>query len=301
MKRPFSECGLVRAKVNTNGKMSLAQRTYTSTNNYSFKTIVKDSLKGYKNSFYLAKQLAQRDIKAQYRQSFLGMFWAVAPLLINSLVWIFLQASGTVKLTATNIPYPVFVLVGTTLWSIIGECINLTMQNVNANKGIVTKINFDKEALITLGLIKFAFNFTIKMGLVVIFLIAFQIVPSVHLLLGLPLLAITILFFVAIGVLIMPIGLLYTDIGRIIPIGLQFLMYATPVVYAMPTEGVMRTIMLFNPLSYIIEDLRNVITGFEVMHPIFWLLFTGITFLLLAVAMVIYRVAMPILTERMSA
>lgn len=280
--------------------MNLEKHIYTSSNSYSFRGILKASLKGYKDSFYLAKQLAKRDIQAQYRQSFLGVFWAIFPALINSLVWIFLQSSGTIAVTTTSVPYPAFVLIGTTLWGIVGECINLTTSSVNANKSIITKINFDKEALITLGLLKFFFNFLIKMGLIIVFLVFFKIVPSVEVLLFIPLLFLSIVFFVAIGVLLMPISLLYTDISRLIPIALQFLMYVTPVVYAMPHQGIMRKVMLLNPLSYIITDLRNMLTGYDIENPLFWCLGLLITAILSIIALVVYRVSMPILTERMS-
>lgn len=280
--------------------MNLEKHIYTSSNSYSFWDVVKGSLKGFRDSFYLAKQLAKRDIKAQYRQSFLGVFWAVFPVLINSLVWIFLQSSGTIAVTETNVPYPAFVLIGTTLWGIIGECINLTSQSVNANRSIITKINFDKEALITLGLIKFFFNFLIKVGLIVVFLIFFKIVPSIEILFFIPLLFLSIVFFVAIGILLMPISLLYTDISRLIPIALQFLMYATPVVYAMPPEGIMRKVMLLNPLSYIITDLRNVLTGYGLENLVFWFFGLLVTVVLSVIALVVYRVSIPILTERMS-
>jgi lipopolysaccharide transport system permease protein len=280
--------------------MNLEKHIYTSSNSYSFWDVVKASLKGFRDSFYLANQLAKRDIKAQYRQSFLGVFWAIFPALINSLVWIFLQSSGTIAVTETNVPYPAFVLIGTTLWGIIGECINLTSQSVNANRSIITKINFDKEALITLGLIKFFFNFLIKMGLIILFLIFFKIVPSIDILFFIPLLFLSIVFFVAIGTLLMPISLLYSDISRLIPIGLQFLMYATPVVYAMPPDGLMRKIMLLNPLSYIITDLRNMLTGYSIENPVFWFFGLLVTIVLSIIALVVYRVSMPILTERMS-
>lgn len=280
--------------------MNLEKHIYKSSNSYSFWGIINASLRGYRDSTYLAKQLARRDIKAQYRQSFLGVFWAIFPALINSLIWIFLQSSGTIQVTSTSIPYPAFVLIGTTLWGIVGECINLTSQSVNANKSIITKINFDKEALITLGLIKFFFNFLIKIGLIILFLIFFKIVPSIEILFFFPLLFLSIVFFVAIGTLLMPISLLYTDIGRLIPIALQFLMYATPVVYAMPSEGMMRKVMVLNPLSYIITDLRNVLTGQSLENPIFWCFGILITVIFTAIALVVYRVSMPILTERMS-
>jgi lipopolysaccharide transport system permease protein len=77
-------------------------------------------------------------------------------------------------------------------------------------------------------------------------------------------------------------------------------MYATPVVYAMPPEGIMRQVMLLNPLSYIITDLRNVLTGYGIENPFFWFFGLLVTVVLSILALVVYRVSIPILTERMS-
>lgn len=281
--------------------MSLEKRIYTSTNHFSFSAVLKDSLLGYKKSFYLARQLTKRDIKAQYRQSVFGVFWAIAPIIINSLVWVFLQGTGTIQLTETQIPYPLFVVLGTTLWSLISECINLPIANINANKGIITKINFDKEALISLGLIKFGYNFLIKLGVIVFFLLFYKVTLTLDVLLFLPLLLCSVVLFVSLGMLITPIGLLYTDINRMIPIFFQFLMYVTPVVYATPDDGLMKTIMHFNPLTYWISDLKNIMTGFAIENTVFWIVFTPVTLLIAAIALVVYRVSIPIITERMSA
>jgi lipopolysaccharide transport system permease protein len=105
---------------------------------------------------------------------------------------------------------------------------------------------------------------------------------------------------VIIGILITPLGLLYSDVGRLIPISLQVLMYVTPVVYVIPTTGLMRDLMVINPLSYIITDLRNTLTGYEIENPLFWLGLLITSVLLGILALAVYRVSMPILTERMS-
>ncbi len=279
----------------------LETRIYSNSNTYSILHILLSSIKGYKSSFYLAKQLAKRDIKAQYRQSLLGILWALIPVFINALVWILLQRSGAVKLTDTLIPYPVYVLIGTTIWSIFGECLAMPITTVNANIGIITKINFEKEALISLGFIKLLFNLLIKLGLIILVLSVYQILPSSSIFFFMPLLLLTMLFFVAIGTLLAPIGVLYADISRMIPIAMQLLMYTCPVLYVLPKEGFLRQIMMYNPLSYFIIDVRNTLTGFYVEHWFYWLgafVFTGIIALL---AMLVYRVSMPIITERMSA
>jgi lipopolysaccharide transport system permease protein len=278
----------------------LETRVYSNSNKYSIKDILVASFKGYKNSFYLAKQLAKRDIKAMYRQSFLGLFWALLPVLINAFVWILLQSSGAVQLAATGVPYPLFVLVGTTIWSIFGDCLTMPISTVNANIGIVTKINFEKEALITSGFLKLMFNLLIKFGLIFLFLVYFQKVPTISILYFIPLLFLTMLFFISVGILITPIGVLYSDISRLIPIALQILMYCTPVLYLIPKEGLLKLVMNLNPLSYFIIDIRNSLIGLNIEHWFFWTVTAIFTLVLTVFALIVYRVSMPIITERMS-
>lgn len=276
-------------------------RIYSNSTKYSVKEILLKSLKGYRSSFHLAKQLARRDITSQHRQSIFGIFWVILPVIMNAMVWIFLQSSGTIQLTPTKIPYPLFALVGTAIWSIFGECLNMPMGTINGNRGIITKINFEKEALISLGLIKIGFNFLIKLTMILFFILYFQVVPATSMLLFLPFLFLVMLFFISIGIIISPIGILYNDISKFIPIGLQLLMYITPVLYVVPKSGLMQTIMQINPLSYIITDIRNTLTGMPIEYGFFWLGFLVVTLFLSLIAMVVYRVSMPIITERMSA
>ena len=276
-------------------------KIYRSTSDYSIITVLKESLAGYKESFYLAKQLATRDIRAKYRQSFLGVFWAFAPVLMSASVWIFLNLTGTIKLAQTNIPYPLFVVIGTTIWTVLVECLLMSITSVNANKSIITKINFQKEALVTLGAIKLFFNLLIKFTLVIGLMLVYQIPITCSILWFIPLLVISMLAFVSIGVLLTPIAILYHDITRIIPIFMQILMYLTPVVYNIPQAGFMKLVMSINPLTYIINNLRNTLTGMPLEHGYFILIFGVCTILLSLVAMIVYRISMPIITERMSA
>jgi lipopolysaccharide transport system permease protein len=98
-----------------------------------------------------------------------------------------------------------------------------------------------------------------------------------------------------------PIGILYNDIGKAIPLSMQMLMYVSPVVYMSPKSGLMKQLMQYNPFYYMMDDLRNTLTGASIEHGTFWLIFGLITILLFAFSLIVYRVSMPIITERMSA
>ena len=151
--------------------MKLETKIYQKENNLHFARLLKDSLSDVYHSRFLARQLAIRDIKAQYRQSYLGIIWAFIGPLTTAFVWIFLNSTGTVKLTDTGMPYPVYAFTGTLLWSIIVDAINSPMASTNGARSILSKINFPKEALIISGIYKLLFNSSIKILLVFVFII----------------------------------------------------------------------------------------------------------------------------------
>lgn len=264
-------------------------------------TLLKASLGDIYTSRFLSRQLAERDIKAQYRQSYLGILWAFIMPLTTALVWIFLNSSGTIKLSDTGIPYPVYAFSGTLIWSIIVASINSPIQNTMASKGILTKINFPKEALIISGIYKLLFDSFIKVILLVILIFAFGVGFHWSLLL-LPIALVgAIIFGTTIGLFLTPLGLLYKDISKLITFGMQFLMYVTPVVYAIPSSGIMKTIMVWNPITPIVLTARDLIVGFSPQYLWYFIIVVAVCIPLLFLALVIYRISIPIIVERLSA
>lgn len=245
--------------------------------------------------------MTKRDIQSQHRQSLLGFFWILAPVIINSLIWLFLNGSGVVNINIPGgIPYPVFVILGTTLWNIFAEAIQSPINSVNAGRTIISKINFPKEALLMKGLYTTFFNLSIKMIPVVAILIVYKVIPSWSLLLfPLYIIALTVFAF-ALGLLITPLGLIYTDISKVLTTGIPFLMYLTPVVYAAPKVGAFKFLFHLNPLTYIINDTRNTLVGAEVQSLIFTVILTAVSFIVLLIGLVVFRKSMPIVIEKIA-
>ena len=197
-------------------------RIYQKENTKSFFKHLKGSLKDIKGSLFLSKQLAKRDITAQYRQSYLGILWAFIMPLTTAFVWIFLNATGTIKLTDTGVPYPVFAFTGTLLWSILNEAINAPIAITSANKSIMSKINFPKEALILSGIYKLLFNSSVKIIILLVFLFFYGVGFKWSLLLFPLVIGGAIIFGTTLGLFLTPIGMLYRDVGRFIKMGLTF-------------------------------------------------------------------------------
>jgi len=279
----------------------LETRVYQKNNNLSLLTLLKDSLSDIYKSRFLSKQFTIRDIKAQYRQSYFGILWAFIMPLTTAFVWIFLSSSGTIKLSDTGVPYPVFVFSGTLIWSIIKEAINTPSSSTNAARGILSKINFPKEALVVSGIYKLLFNSAFKIGLLIILMIIYKV--SFHwTLLLFPFGLIAVIFVgITIGLILTPLSMLYTDVGKVVNLALSFLMYITPVVYVIPKTGVMKTLMEYNPLTPLIVVSRDLLIGGSFEYLNYYIIVIALCVPLMCVALVWYRLSIPIIVERLSA
>ncbi|MEO2059138.1 MAG: ABC transporter permease [Mesonia sp.] len=278
------------------------EKVYQKEQGLSFLRLIIDSLQDIYRSRFLSRQLAERDIKAQYRQSILGIFWAFVTPLATAFVWIFLRSSGTVELTDTGIPYPLFVFSGTLLWSILMESVNSPLNTTKSSKGILSKINFPKEALIISGIYKVLFNSLFKFILLVVFIFYFGV--GFHASLLLFPIGILVMVFVGtiVGLLITPIGMLYTDVAKAIKFGFQFLMYITPVVYVVSEkEGLMKTIMEWNPFTPLITTTRSLAVGTPPEYMTYFWVVLACCIPLFLLGLVFYRISIPIFVERLSA
>jgi lipopolysaccharide transport system permease protein len=260
-----------------------------------------DMLRDLHASRELSWRLASRDLRAQYRKAFFGFFWVLILPFANAVTWIFLSFSGVVLVGETNLPYPAYAFSGTMLWAIFIDAVNAPLQGTMASQNMLAKINFPREAIVISGVYQTLCNSAIKGGLLLVSLPFFGIALGWHLLLFPFGLLSLIIVGTTIGLLITPVGLLYTDVGKGMPVLMQFLMYLSPTIFAMPREGGAATLFLLNPITPVIVTARDWLAGSAPEYLGYFLAVNAVALLLLLVVWVVYRLAMPILIERMSA
>jgi lipopolysaccharide transport system permease protein len=243
-------------------------------------------------------RIARRDIQGQYRQSLLGIIWAFITPLMTALVWIFLNGSGVVKIETTGLPYPAYVFSGTMIWAIFSESIMAPISQTMQSKGVMTKINIQKEGLLIAAFYKTVFNAAIKLALLVILFLVMGVFPDWRIVF-IPLIVMSIIFFgMIIGLCLTPIAMLYGDVSRAIPMTLQLLMFLSPVVYQIPSEGILHKAMNLNPVTPMIMTVRNYMSGSDFYLPLNFTVVMVISLALCLAAWVIYRISMPIILER---
>lgn len=248
----------------------------------------------------LAWRLMIRDIRAQYRQSFLGFAWSFIPPIVMGIGFTFAGSSNVINVGETDIPYPAYVMFSTSLWQTFIDAVTGPVQAVTKAKPMLARVNFPREAIIVAKVGEVLFNFAIKVVLIAGIFIWFQIAVPWTIIIAPVALIHLILLGTLFGVWLSPLGVLYQDVQRSLTIITGFWLVITPVVYPVPEAGLFGLLVKLNPVTPLLVTTRELATT-GVLSSVtgFWLVSAG-TLVGLIAAWVIFRVAMPYVVERVS-
>lgn len=263
------------------------------------KRLFREMFAELKNSRELAMALFRRDLKAQFRQSILGYAWLFFPPIATTLVWFFLNSSGVVTVADTGMPYPAFVMIGTLLWQAFLESLTKPIMALNGAKGMLVKLNFPRIAPVLAGIGQTSLTSAIRLVLLIPVFLFSGLVPSWTIIFFPFAYLAMVLFGTALGSLLTPIGLLYTDIARAISMVGQFAMYATPVVYPVANSGLLGWLNRYNPITYLVEIGRATLVGGPWDALPLALAVSAAAFVLLLIGWTIFHVTVPRIIERM--
>lgn len=97
------------------------------------------------NSKDLIFQLLKRDLIANYKKSFIGSSWIFLSPLIGIFSWVFMNSTGLLSPGETEIPYPAYVLISTSIWGLFMGFYKSASQSLNVGKNIIAQIHFNHE------------------------------------------------------------------------------------------------------------------------------------------------------------
>ena len=249
----------------------------------------------------LAWRLMVRDISARYRQSVLGVLWAFLPPIVTALTFTILNRAALINVGATPVPYPVYVLFGAIFWQLFTDSLMAPLKVMEGSKSMLAKINFPREALILSAAGQALFDFLIRAVVLAAVFIIFQLPVTPGLLLAPFAIVMLMLLGTMIGLLLVPLGVLYSDVTAALPTVTSLWFFLTPVVYPPPTRWPFSLLATLNPVSPLLTTARDLITQGELSNPVPLLIISVVTLCGLFLMWVLYRVSLPILIERMSA
>lgn len=240
-------------------------------------------------------RLFLRDLRAQHRRSLLGYLWILIPPAVTSVAWIIVDQTGVLTTDHGDVPYPVFVIIGTTAWQGFLDGLNVPFTKLDLAQGLLTRYRLPPEALVASGLVEVGFNQAFRLAVAVV-IAALSGVGFGWTLLAVPLgIAALVLLGAAIGGLLAPFASLYGDIRRAVQLAAVVLFFASPIVYTPPDES---AISAFNPVTVFIVTTREWFLGEPTSMGAVFVIWVGLLLAVLPAVFALQRIATPHLIDR---
>jgi lipopolysaccharide transport system permease protein len=213
-----------------------------------------------------------RDFVAVYKQTVLGLFWHILRPLLTTLV--FTVVFGQVARLPTNGAPPfLFYMAGTVCWSYFATSVDGVSRTFTSNAALLGKVYFHRLVIPLALIISGLTSFLIQLGLLAVSIWFFHRSGDVALpglaLLGLPLvIAMLAGYSLGLGLIVTALTTRYRDLVYAVTLGLQLLMYLTPVIY--PLAAVPKQYESFvraNTLSPVLEAFRLITIGAGTVTP----------------------------------
>ncbi len=213
----------------------------------------------YSRYYELTKHLTMREIKARYKQSFLGFFWVILQPLFQMIIMSFVF-SNIMRFPNLGVPYPIFLYAGLLPWIFFNTAIGSSMGVLIENSALIKKIYFPREILILSTLLAKTFDFFLAGLIFIVLMFFFQVPFSGYMLFFFPIFVIQFLFMYGLALLLSSLNLFYRDVQFLLNLVLTLWFYLTPVIYAtefFPEQY--RWIFKINPMSVFINAYRQVL------------------------------------------
>ena len=210
-------------------------------------------------------RLFVRNWLSRYKQAALGFAWALIMPFIAIGTFMILNRSGIINIDKTDIPYPLFALIGLSIWQLFATGLNSGCTSLVSAGSMITKINFPLEVLIFASIAQAMFEFLIKFVLIVCFFFIFKFTPH-WMIIFFPLALIPIvLLTIGLSFLLSLMNGILRDTANIVPLFVTFFMFLTPVLYPIsPTKGYLFKCNILAPL---INGPRDLISYGTIKDP----------------------------------
>lgn len=212
----------------------------------------------------LLKNLAFRDITIRYKQTWLGILWALVKPTFNIAVF------GVISMliTKSNNPSESFLTVGAgvIIWNLMTSCITESSNSLIANSNLLTKVYFPKLILPVSSIMVCLIDFTISFTIYLIMFIIFKGLPGPQFLLFPLFVILAVTLCLGVGLIFSALNVKYRDVNFALPLALQFAYYVSPVFlttafYLQHLPNYLRPVFLLNPAVFILDGFRYCLYG----------------------------------------
>jgi lipopolysaccharide transport system permease protein len=205
--------------------------------------------------------LTWRDIKVRYKQTVLGVAWAVLQPVVSMMLFT-LFFGKLAHMPSDKIPYPIFAYAGLLPWTFVSNAVSGAGNSLVGSAALVTKVYFPRLiipcAAVCAALVDFAIAAVVLFAMMIWYGLGFHW----QMFMLLPLTAIAALLATAVGMWMSALNVKYRDVRYALPFLIQAWMFATPIIYpASIVPDRWRWLLALNPLTGVIEGFRSALFG----------------------------------------
>lgn len=241
----------------------------------------------YRELFYF---FTWRDVKIKYRQTYLGILWALLQPLGLMLIFTLLFTK-TWKIDTTPVAYPIFVLAGLILWNLFHSSVSHAGESMIQNAAIIRKIYFPRLIVPGSAVLVALFDFVMGLIIFIVFCVIYKQSISWQAIFFFPaaILIVVISGFGA-GSFLAALNVKYRDFRYTMPFLLQFLFFATQVIYPLQPiqQDWLKYTLALNPVNAAIELFRAPLRGNYIDTTVVWIGLIS-TLLLLVMGLFYFR------------
>jgi homopolymeric O-antigen transport system permease protein len=205
--------------------------------------------------------LVWRDVKVRYKQTVLGVCWAIIQPLLTMLVFtIFFGRLG--KMPSDGIPYPLFSFAALVPWTFFANGLNQSASSLVSSADLIKKVYFPRLTIPIATVLSGAVDLVLSLAVLVAMIVYYKILPTTHVV-WLPFfLLLAVVTSLGVGLWLSALNVEYRDVRYVVPFLTQFWLFATPIAYpsSLLSEP-WRTIYGLNPMCGVVEGFRWALLG----------------------------------------
>jgi lipopolysaccharide transport system permease protein len=212
--------------------------------------------------------LVWRDIKVRYKQTVIGILWAIIQPFMTMVVFS-LFFGGLAKIPSDGMPYPIFSYTALIVWSFFVAGLTQASNSLVGSAHLIKKVYFPRLIMplgsVVTGVVDFVLAFIVLLVMILIYNLsaATPIVLTIKIIWLLPLLLLALITALGTGLWLSAMNVQFRDIKYVLPFLVQFWMFATPIAYpsSLITNDTLRAVYALNPMSGVIEGFRWALLG----------------------------------------
>lgn len=205
--------------------------------------------------------LTWRDIKVRYKQTALGVAWAVLQPLFLMLVFT-LFFGRLVGVPSDGLPYSIFTLTALLPWQLFARALNEAGMSLVANERVITKVYFPRVLLPASAVLSSLIDFSVAFIVLFGFVLFYGIRPGLSIVV-LPLFVLlTVMAALGVGLWLAALNVVYRDVRYTLPFLTQIWMFSTPIIYPVSVvPEAWRPLYSLNPMVAVVEGFRWSLLG----------------------------------------